>query len=105
MEAGKELLKNLKMLLLNAEPNAEIRLFGSMARGENHKDSDIDLLILIPDEHWNLKKSNELEEMILLYGLSKGYFINPIIESKSDWENSPGLYPLYLNVEQEGILI
>jgi uncharacterized protein len=105
MWAENELLQTLKGKLLDAEPGVEIRLFGSRARGDESKDSDIDLLVLIPDEQWNPKKANEIEEMILFYGLSKGYFINPIIQSKIAWENSPGLYPLYLNVEHEGILI
>ncbi len=98
-----DLLQSLKNLLLKAEPSAEIRLFGSRARGEESNDSDIDLLILIPDEHWNRQKANEIEEMLLFYGLSKGFFVNSIIEAKKTWQNAPGLYPLYLNVEKEAI--
>ena len=32
-------------------PEAEVRLFGSHARGEAHPDSDVDLLITAPDEY------------------------------------------------------
>ncbi|MFM9088763.1 MAG: nucleotidyltransferase domain-containing protein [Cyanobium sp.] len=31
-------------------PEAEVRLFGSHARGDARPDSDIDLLITVPDE-------------------------------------------------------
>ncbi|PWR73681.1 nucleotidyltransferase domain-containing protein [Methanospirillum lacunae] len=34
-----------------------IILFGSYARGDYHKDSDVDLLVLTNDDSWELKKS------------------------------------------------
>jgi len=35
----------------------QIILFGSYARGDYHKDSDVDLLVLTNDDSWELKKS------------------------------------------------
>ncbi|EOR96357.1 DNA polymerase, beta domain protein region [Arcticibacter svalbardensis MN12-7] len=38
-------LKKIKPELLNKYPISELALFGSYARGDNHADSDIDILI------------------------------------------------------------
>jgi len=32
----------------------DLKLFGSKARGDNRRDSDIDLLVVVADEDWNL---------------------------------------------------
>lgn len=45
---------NQRLALMAAQikqlvPAAEVRLFGSRARGQSHPDSDIDLLIIAPD--------------------------------------------------------
>lgn len=36
--------------LASAAPGAKVILFGSRARGETHPDSDLDLLVIEPDE-------------------------------------------------------
>jgi predicted nucleotidyltransferase len=67
-----------------AIPNAQIRLFGSWARGTSRPDSDVDLLITVPDEWlagqdrlrvlgdlWRHYSSHRLPLDLLLYSESE----------------------------------
>ena len=48
--AVQEELDKLKELIINAIPVEQIYLFGSYAYGTTHKDSDLDLFIVLKDE-------------------------------------------------------
>jgi len=86
-------------------PHARLSLFGSRATGNYHEDSDYDILIIVPQNEWNMSIKQEIENLLLEAGLTEGVFINAFVESKENWETDPGLYPLYLNAEKEGILL
>ena len=84
------------------EPNSEIILFGSRARGTEQPDSDWDILILIPrpsDLKEEQKFRHRLFELELLYGQA----ISTFVHSKKDWEEKHWMTPLYANIKQEGI--
>ncbi|MFH1161079.1 MAG: nucleotidyltransferase domain-containing protein [bacterium] len=85
------------------DPNAETFLFGSCARGDNRKDSDWDILILID----NNTVTNEIEDKFRdeLYNieLETGQIISTFIYSKNYWNNSLVYSPLYKNVNTEGV--
>ena len=44
------LLRTIVVEIQAAIPGAEVRLFGSRARGNERPDSDLDLLVTVPDE-------------------------------------------------------
>ena len=50
IEQFKEFLKKTKDSILSLEPEAEVWLFGSRARGDFNDESDWDILILLPGE-------------------------------------------------------
>jgi hypothetical protein len=57
-----------------AIPEAQVRLFGSRARGTSRPDSDVDLLITVPDDRvrvlgdlWRQYSSHRLPLDLLLY--------------------------------------
>ncbi len=54
------LLRTIAAEIQAAIPGAEVRLFGSRARGNERPDSDLDLLVTVPDE-W-LASHSRLEE-------------------------------------------
>jgi len=67
-------------------PGAEVRLFGSRARGTERPDSDLDLLVTVPDE-W-LSAHSRLEETDAL-GLKLAHHRLPIellLDSASEVE-------------------
>ena len=49
-------LKTFLAALEDAFPNqgVELRLFGSKARGDDREDSDVDVLVLVTDEGWEV---------------------------------------------------
>jgi len=85
------------------DPKAEAYLFGSRARGNNRKDSDWDILILIDSD----RVTNEIEDNFRndLYSieLESGQIISTFIYSKTFWNDSLKHSPLYKNVSKEGI--
>ena len=56
---NKALLRQMAAEIRKESPEAEVRLFGSHARGEARSDSDIDLLITVTDD-W-LSQHNRFE--------------------------------------------
>jgi predicted nucleotidyltransferase len=85
------------------DPNAEAFLFGSRARGDNRKDSDWDILILID----NNKVTNEIEDSFRdgLYNieLELGQTVSAFIYTKSHWQTTLIYSPLYKNVMKDGV--
>lgn len=94
-------IENLvKQEVIKIDPNAEVILFGSRARGDFRKDSDWDILVLL-----DLPLSPSLKALILdnLYDLElqSNSIISLIIHSKSEWENL-AVTPIYQNIKNEG---
>ena len=81
----------------------KIILFGSVARGEDKEDSDIDLLIITNSENIkDLKKevSNKTWDILL----RKGEYISLIIRSNSYYEKNKN-FSFLSNVNEEGVVI
>lgn len=83
-------------------PNAEVFLFGSEARGEARIDSDIDLLILLNQNHVSWQDKERIVAPLYNIELQTSTIINPIIYSQADWKNRPLDY-FKLNVMNEGV--
>ena len=83
--------------------NSSLLLYGSRARGDNHKDSDWDLLILID------KPALEAKDYAIAYpfrelGWEIGVEVNPSLYTKSQWESWSYL-PYYKNVERDKVVL
>jgi predicted nucleotidyltransferase len=104
MEKKKEILARISKSVQETEPQAEIVLFGSRARGEERKDSDWDILILVPysvDLTTEQKFRHKLFELELEYG----QVFSTFVYSKPEWEKKHHVTPFYKNIEKEGIWI
>ena len=77
-----------------------IILFGSYAKGTNHKDSDIDIAVITDDI-----KTDTFDEEVKLMILRKGidYRIEPHIITVSDYENDET--PFVVEVKNTGIKV
>jgi uncharacterized protein len=100
----KELMLNrISKAIHSKDPKAEVYLFGSRARGNNRKNSDWDILILID----NKRVTNEIEDHFRddLYDieLESGQIISTFIYPKEYWKHNLSFFPLYKNVIKEGV--
>jgi len=101
----KEIVKKAEQMIHAIEPDAEIILFGSEARGDARPDSDIDLLVLLPGDKKSIDREMEICGQTMLLEGQTGISISPKIYLKKDWENRPFVTPFYLNVMREGIAL
>ena len=79
-------------------------LYGSHARGDAHKGSDWDILILLDKESLSQADYDNVSYPFVLLGCDIGEEINPILYTTKEWE-SYGFTPFYENVKRDGIKI
>ena len=100
---------NIRELVLNkiqsVEPDAEILLYGSRARGDFKKDSDWDLIIILQTNAIGLRKEEELLDLIYDIELETGEVISPLIYSRSDWYLKHKHSPFYKSVNKDAVRI
>ncbi len=82
----------------------ELRLFGSKARGDARKDSDVDVLIIISSGDWRMSD--------VVYGiatdilLETGVCISPKVISRKEYDHLCDMgNPFLKNVVREGVTV
>ncbi len=77
-------------------------LFGSIARGESNKESDVDILIVISDS--NAKVKDEISMSAYEIMLKNNVVLSPIVmdENTFDWYKR-NRDPFYNNIRKDGI--
>ena len=85
--------------------DVELRIFGSVARGDYHEYSDIDILVVLP-----VKVDNAIEEQVfdMAYDieLEYGLVIVTIVYSRDFWySDRAAVMPLYKNIQREGLFV
>lgn len=87
------------------DPDADVILYGSYARGEAVPDSDWDILIITEiNLTWN--DEQKLRELIYKYEVTSDTVLSLVIRSKKEW-NNPVFQssPFYKNIIRDGIRI
>ncbi len=86
-------------------PEAEVVLYGSVARGEETPESDVDLLVLVPREvTYELERA--IRDQTFDVELEHGYVITTIIRQSTKWHAAPlNFTSLYRAIEREGVQI
>lgn len=100
-----EVVRQIKEIIRQVDPTAEVILFGSEARGDARPDSDIDLLVLLDGDTLSLTREETFTMPLYELELNTGVCISPIVMLKKQWRNRPFKTPFYVNVVNEGVLL
>jgi uncharacterized protein len=95
-----DIVEAVKQEVINIDSKAEVILFGSRARGDFHKDSDWDFLILLDGSLTKEIKESLLDKLYDLE-LQTDSVISTIIHTKFEWENR-AVTPIYQIIKKEG---
>lgn len=84
----------------------QVILFGSYARKEQTIESDIDIFVIVEDRLGSLKKKdNALYDASYELTLSSGVPVHPIAVSKMQFDKWKDVYPLYREIQKDGVVL
>lgn len=84
----------------------QVILFGSYARKEQTVDSDINLFVIVEDNLDSLKKKdNALYDASYELTLSSGVTVHPMAVSKTQFDKWKDVYPLYREIQKDGVVL
>jgi uncharacterized protein len=101
----KHIIQLIKSKIQEKNPEADIILFGSHARGTANEESDWDILILLKSPTITRKIEQEYRHELFDVELETGEPISTFVFSKDDWEIKHSVTPLFYNISREGIRI
>jgi predicted nucleotidyltransferase len=99
----KMVLDSFKELLLKRGNLHKLTLFGSRARGDAGRYSDMDIVVIL-DDGASEKDFDYVSDSAWEAGFEQGIVIVPVVFTRSEWENSPERYSLLVQaVDAEGL--
>ena len=105
MKTGKTIvLSRIKNLVVEIDPTADVILYGSRARGDEHPESDWDLLILV-NSPADLDYERVFRHKLYEIELELGEAFSVSVYNKNEWRLNHWMTPLYQNITEEGLKI
>jgi len=99
-----KILASVKNYIHSIDSSAEVLLYGSRARGDEHEDSDWDIPILI-DSEASVDQEMIFRHKLFDLELETGESFSTFVFNKSEWNSKFWMTPLYKNIVKEGIRI
>ena len=94
------------MKVLFGEHLNKVIVYGSYARGDYKKNSDVDIMILVDLPEVEIKKiENRVYDVAFEIEMDTGVDISPVIKNKDQFEYWADTLPYYRNVREEGVTI
>jgi predicted nucleotidyltransferase len=82
----------------------DLRLFGSVARGESHEGSDVDVAVVLSRLDWETRRA--VIDLATDVGLECGLAISPTVFARETWNRfREEERPLVMDIEREGIVL
>ena len=78
----------------------EMVLFGSRARGDDEPDSDLDILVIVEEETWQVRDAVSLAASRV--SLDEGMLISPKVIAQNRWDEMRG-FNLRYNIQRDGL--
>ena len=96
-------LRRIRRAVRAVEPDAEVRLFGSRARGDERPGSDWDVLVLVDGdadwERWG-KIRRKISDLESEYGYKPN--IQTVVRNREAWTSTPQIWrPFFKNVQRD----
>ncbi|WP_375580960.1 nucleotidyltransferase domain-containing protein [Marivirga tractuosa] len=102
MDKLSEVLNKIKSEVSKLDNTAEIIHFGSTARGDFNRESDIDIIILVDKKPADFQEEINLKYPLYEIEIESGIIISPIIMTKSEWNTNKNKSIFLENVLEEG---
>ena len=84
----------------------QIILYGSYARGDFQKDSDVDVMVLVDLPDIQIESySDALSELGFEYNIRHDMWLLPVVKNIQHFGQWCTIYPFYSNVVKEGITL
>jgi len=101
--SNQELIQAVKAIVLRFDPNAQVILYGSRARGDAQLDSDWNFLVLL-DREKAREIDRDIHEALYTLELDAGEVLSAIIRTKGQWDTPlVRATPFHRFVTPEGI--
>lgn len=84
----------------------QIILYGSYARGDYNKQSDVDIMILTDLSFEEIEEyRDKISDIAYDIELSTGIILSPVIKNIEKYNSRVHFVPFYKNVEKEGVVL
>ena len=97
-------LSRIKTVVREIDPTADVILYGSRARGDEHVDSDWDFLILV-DSKTDLNYERVFRHRLYEIELELEEAFSTFVYNKNEWRSEHWMTPFYQNITKEGLRI
>ena len=99
-----EYIEKIKEILEDDFERAVV--YGSYARGEYNRESDVDIAIFTSrkaEEFYLL--INQIAEITFEYGVQYDIILSPVFQNTADFQRMLKVVPYFQNIQREGIVI
>ena len=98
-----QIAEKIKANVHDIDPQAEVWLYGSRARGTEHAESDRDVLVLSPQASLLVKDEGVFIDHMTDLMIETGQVVHLFAYDKADWHGRHSVTPFYQNVTREAI--